>query len=262
VPPAPAVPGATANRPHAERASPQREETEGEAETSDSERAQSLESEHALPMARAGRAIRLGLGLSLALIVAALVYRMLFPAEAGVRTREPAADPSEAQTAEPATADEPEPPTAPTANALPATATAPEPSGPATGTEPAAAAADETATVPGSVDELLAQAKTLEQQGKPKKAVELYERAAALDPNSAPVLSRLAFGYLNRGDNQQAADYAARAVAVDPTSSEGWIVLGAARDALGDAKGARDAYRKCVELGTGEYLQECRRVAR
>jgi Tfp pilus assembly protein PilF len=75
------------------------------------------------------------------------------------------------------------------------------------------------------------------------------------------VLSHLAFGYLNRGDNQQAADFAARAVAIDPTSSEGWIVLGAARDALGDGKSARDAYRKCVELGQGDYVQECRRVA-
>ena len=47
-----------------------------------------------------------------------------------------------------------------------------------------------------------------------------------------------------------------------PTSSEGWIVLGAARHALGDPHGARDAYRKCVEIGRGSYVEECRRVAR
>jgi Flp pilus assembly protein TadD len=111
-------------------------------------------------------------------------------------------------------------------------------------------------------DALLEKARGLEKAGKPRQALELLEQAVTIAPNAPEVLSRLSFGYLNRGDNQRAADYAARAVAVDPTSSEGWIVLGAARDALGDPKGARDAYRSCVDVGKGEYLTECRRVAR
>jgi cytochrome c-type biogenesis protein CcmH/NrfG len=49
---------------------------------------------------------------------------------------------------------------------------------------------------------------------------------------------------------------------VDPTSSEGWIVLGAARHALGDPRGARDAYRECAERGVGEYVVECKRMLR
>ena len=112
------------------------------------------------------------------------------------------------------------------------------------------------------VQELVDQARALEQQGKPRKAVELYEQALALDANNPVVLSRLAFSHLNRGENEQAGDFAARAVAVDPTNSEGWIVLGAARYALGDKTGAKDAYRKCVEVGVGSYVDECRRVAR
>ena len=140
---------------------------------------------------------------------------------------------------------------APTAAAAP-TATA------AT-TAPTTTAPPESAT---RVTLLLEQARALEQQGKPRQAIELYEQAAALQPNVPEVLSRLAFNYLNRGQNQQASEYAARALAVDPTSSEGWIVLGAARHALGDAHGARDAYRKCVEVGRGAYVEECRRVAR
>jgi Flp pilus assembly protein TadD len=113
-----------------------------------------------------------------------------------------------------------------------------------------------------NVRALVEQARAFEQQGKPRQAMELYEQAIVLDPNAPDVLSRLAFNHLNRGQNQQASDYAARAVAVDPTSSEGWIVLGAARHALGDPHGARDAYRKCVEVGRGSYVEECKRVAR
>jgi cytochrome c-type biogenesis protein CcmH/NrfG len=204
-----------------------------------------------------GRALAVVAAISVGLVLLALLYRWLAPDHAGVGDQpEPA--PSEQPAAEPT---QPEAP----ANAQPAAPTA-EPTQPAqpeaqgtaapAPTEPAAPAA------PASeVDGVVAEAKALEQQGKPQAALKLYERAAQLDPNSSPVLSHLAFGYLNRGDNQQAADFAARAVAIDPTSSEGWIVLGAARDALGDGKAARDAYRKCVELGQGDYVQECRRVA-
>jgi Tfp pilus assembly protein PilF len=127
------------------------------------------------------------------------------------------------------------------------------------------AAASATSASDGSaqrVKALIEQAHAFEQQGKPRQAMELYEQAVVIDPNAPEVLSRLAFNHLNRGQNQQASDYAARAVAVDPTSSEGWIVLGAARHALGDVRGARDAYRKCVEVGQGSYVEECRRVAR
>jgi Flp pilus assembly protein TadD len=108
----------------------------------------------------------------------------------------------------------------------------------------------------------LAQAQKLEAQGKPKQALSLYEAAAEQMPTDSVVLSRLAFGYLNRGRNSDAASFAARAVETDQTNSEGWIVLGAARDQLGDHKGAKDAYRKCAELGRGAYTTECRNMVR
>ena len=106
------------------------------------------------------------------------------------------------------------------------------------------------------------QARALEAQGKTTDALALYEQAVATMPNDSTVLGRLAFGYLNRGRNAEAADYAARAVAVDPRNSEGWIVLGAAQHELGDRKAAREAYRNCVEQGVGEYVAECRRMVR
>jgi Flp pilus assembly protein TadD len=72
----------------------------------------------------------------------------------------------------------------------------------------------------------------------------------------------MAFNHLNRGDNQSAEDFASRAAAVDPTSSEAWIVLGAARDGQGNRTGGRDAYKSCVDHGQGDYVEECRRMLR
>jgi Flp pilus assembly protein TadD len=106
------------------------------------------------------------------------------------------------------------------------------------------------------------QARKLEEQGKVKQALALYEQAAALVPTNSVVLSRLAFGYLNRSRNAAAAEYATRAVVADAGNSEGWIELGAAREQLGDRKAAREAYRQCVALGRGEYVAECRRMVR
>jgi tetratricopeptide (TPR) repeat protein len=110
--------------------------------------------------------------------------------------------------------------------------------------------------------ELIAQGRELERTGKRAEALALYEKALVAAPNDPVLLARMAFNHLNRGDNQRAADFAQRAAAVDPQSSEAWIVLGAALDGLGNRPGARDAYKRCVELGKGEYVEECRRMVR
>ena len=72
----------------------------------------------------------------------------------------------------------------------------------------------------------------------------------------APIGELLLLGQVN------AKQFGARAVEVDPTNAEGWIVLGAALESLRDRAGARDAYTKCAELGTGPYAHECKRLAR
>jgi tetratricopeptide (TPR) repeat protein len=110
--------------------------------------------------------------------------------------------------------------------------------------------------------QLVAEAGKLEKKGRRRKAAALYEQALALNPNGSQALSKMAFHYLNKGKNKLAADHAARALVGDPQSSEAWIVLGAARDALRDKTGAREAYRQCVEVGKGVYVQECKRMLR
>lgn len=138
--------------------------------------------------------------------------------------------------------------------------TTPEPA--PTTAAPVAAQTPEAAARPEDIDALLARARKLEDQSRLRQALALYEEAAALVPDNSAVLSRLAFGYLNGGRSADAAEYAARAVARDETNSEGWIVLGAAKHELGDRKAAREAYEKCVELGRGAYVDECRRMVR
>jgi cytochrome c-type biogenesis protein CcmH/NrfG len=97
--------------------------------------------------------------------------------------------------------------------------------------------------------------------GFKKTAEQFYLRALAIAPEGAEALSGLAMYYLNQGKNQKAKERAEEAVKVDPKSSEGWIVLGASRSALGDSAGARKAYQECAQF-EGKYMGECKRMLR
>jgi tetratricopeptide (TPR) repeat protein len=97
--------------------------------------------------------------------------------------------------------------------------------------------------------------------GFKKTAEQFYLRALAIAPEGAEALSGLAMYYLNQGKNQKAMERAEQAVKVDPKSSEGWIVLGASRSALGDGAGARKAYQECAQF-EGKYMGECKRMLR
>ncbi|MBX7196649.1 MAG: hypothetical protein K1X94_31645, partial [Sandaracinaceae bacterium] len=61
-----------------------------------------------------------------------------------------------------------------------------------------------------------------------------------------------------RANMEQARTLAERATLADPTNSQAWLVLGAARSELGDRAGARAAFLARVERGTGRYVAECR----
>jgi CheY-like chemotaxis protein len=121
---------------------------------------------------------------------------------------------------------------------------------------PAVAAAGET------YESVLAEADAARR--RPSTAIPIYERAIALNPMGSEALAQLSFLLLNRGrrpDLEQARDYAQRASQIDATSSLAWLVLGAARDALGDRAGAREAYNNCVREGQGQHVRECRALA-
>jgi len=118
-----------------------------------------------------------------------------------------------------------------------------------------------TAGVETQYKEAIEKAVALSKQSQRGKAKKEFERALEINPNGAEALSKLAFISLEAGKYRDALEMADRAVAIDPTSSEGWIVLGAARQATADRKGATEAYKRCSEL-SGEFVKECKRLLR
>jgi hypothetical protein len=113
-----------------------------------------------------------------------------------------------------------------------------------------------------SYDELLAAGTSLSKRGQRAAAIDAFQRALVQRPNASEALSRLAFLHLNEADPRRARELAEQAVASDPGNSEGWIVLGAAHDGLGDRAAALAAYRRCKSVGRGSYVRECERLAR
>jgi hypothetical protein len=157
----------------------------------------------------------------------------------------------------------PAPPVAPTAPSSPLSVVAAAPTVPAPTPAIAPAVVD---SAQGQSDAALvaslAAAGRLYEHGQRKQARAAYEQALLRDPNASEALSKLAYLHLDAGDNDQARQFAGRAIAVSPNDSQAWIVLGAARSALGDRKGAREAYRACAALPHDAYTAECRRLAR
>lgn len=123
-----------------------------------------------------------------------------------------------------------------------------EESGPQTNPAPKA-----TGSKPGA----LRAAQRAERQGKLEDAESLYRAYLQEHPGSGPALTGLAFVLLNRGKNGEALETATQATKTQPSNAKAWITLGAARQALGNAAGAADAYRSCARLA-GRFARECK----
>ncbi|RPB28427.1 small glutamine-rich tetratricopeptide repeat-containing protein 2-like protein [Terfezia boudieri ATCC MYA-4762] len=79
-------------------------------------------------------------------------------------------------------------------------------------------------------------------------AIDLYTKALGLTPGNPIFLSNRAAAYSASRQHQQAAVDAQAAVAADPSYSKAWSRLGLAKFALGDTKGAMEAYAKGMEV--------------
>ena len=92
------------------------------------------------------------------------------------------------------------------------------------------------------------------------------EEAAAtpqvVDAERGAELANQAFSAMNRSRNEEARTLAQQAVALDPTSSKAWLVLGYTSQVLGNAEGAAEAFRRCVDQGQGSHVRDCRSLAR
>jgi len=78
-------------------------------------------------------------------------------------------------------------------------------------------------------------------------AIDFYTQAIAINPRNAIYLSNRAAAYSAARDHVSAQADAEAAVAIDPHYTKAWSRLGLARFALGDAKGAMEAYQKGIE---------------
>lgn len=124
----------------------------------------------------------------------------------------------------------------------------------------AAAAGGESASGSGGpTEEQKKEAEALKSKGNAamaqkdyRTAIRLYTEALAIHPANAVFLSNRAAAHSAAKDHASARSDAEAAVALDPAYTKAWSRLGLARFALGDAKGAMDAYAKGIEYeGSG-----------
>ncbi|OJD15989.1 hypothetical protein AJ78_03821 [Emergomyces pasteurianus Ep9510] len=78
-------------------------------------------------------------------------------------------------------------------------------------------------------------------------AISLYTQALSIAPSNPIYLSNRAAAYSASGNHAKAVEDAEVAVVVDPKYVKGWSRLGLARFALGNARGAAEAYQKGID---------------
>ncbi|EPE09076.1 hsc70 cochaperone [Ophiostoma piceae UAMH 11346] len=78
-------------------------------------------------------------------------------------------------------------------------------------------------------------------------AIDYYTQALAVAPNNAIYLSNRAAAHSANKDHASARTDAEAATTIDPNYTKAWSRLGLAKFALGDAKGAMEAYSQGIE---------------
>ena len=86
--------------------------------------------------------------------------------------------------------------------------------------------------------------------------------APAVPESEADTLTKRAYRELGRGDAREAEHLANLALMQDGSSAGTYIVLAGARDALGNAEGARSAIRACVLHAKDRLAATCKTLAR
>ena len=85
-------------------------------------------------------------------------------------------------------------------------------------------------------------------QGRAQEALEFFDRASELRPQSPSIRHNRAQALFALGRLAQARDEAGEALRLKPDLTAGWNLLGNVLAALGDAAGAERAYRRAIAL--------------
>lgn len=96
----------------------------------------------------------------------------------------------------------------------------------------------------------------------PSASASAAPTAAAPADGDAKAEKKAAQQALERGKVADAIVHGERSVELDPTDGEAWLILGAARQEKGNPLGAREAYGKCLKLGTRGPKNECAAMLR
>lgn len=89
--------------------------------------------------------------------------------------------------------------------------------------------------------------------GQPARALEVFQRMVARDPDSAMAFENIGTVHLTRGELQRAREAFERAVALAPRSSRAHAGLGVVRLKTGDRAGAIAAWHEAVALDPQNY---------
>lgn len=103
---------------------------------------------------------------------------------------------------------------------------------------------------------------TAERGEGPRSSARLNKQREVAAANEPDDLGESAMRALNAGQPKDARRLAQQAVLAHPERANGWIVLGAANDALGDHPAALTAYANCSARATGSRVAACRALAR
>lgn len=123
----------------------------------------------------------------------------------------------------------------------------------------AAATKEKAAVATSTVDEATkAEADALKAEGNKamaarnySEAIAKYTQAIELDPSNVVYLLNRAAAFSSLGQHDMAIADAEKAIELDPNFSKAYLRMGLAKYALGDAKGAMDAYKKGLDIEGG-----------
>jgi tetratricopeptide (TPR) repeat protein len=98
---------------------------------------------------------------------------------------------------------------------------------------------------------------SLEALGRYDRAIECFDRALAIEPNTAQSWLSKGLCLLAKGDYKSAADACDRLLEIDPDAADAWKVKGASLAALGKRERAMTCYNKALELDPeDEYARQ------